>query len=258
MPEVTSYKQGTPNWVDLATTDENAALAFYSALFGWTDESMPMGPDSFYHMESIKGKYVSALYKMGPEQAGMPTRWNTYIAVDNVDEAEKRSTEAGGTTVMPPMDVFDSGRMFMAQDPTGAFIAFWQAKQHIGAYLVNEPGAVIWNELMTSDAQKAAAYYVAVLQVETATMEEMGGYTLIKVDGKEVAGIMTAPPEMGQVPPNWGVYFNTENVDESAKKAESLGGKILRPGSDIPGIGRFAVVQDPQGGVFQLFTRPTA
>src|SRR5215212_5209077 len=117
MSEVTSYKQGTPNWLDLATTDEKGALAFYSALFGWADEPAEMGPDSYYHMQNIRGKSVAALYKMGPEQTGMPTRWNTYIAVDNADEAEKRSTAAGGTTVLPPMDVFDSGRMFMAQDP---------------------------------------------------------------------------------------------------------------------------------------------
>lgn len=258
MPVVTSYKQGTPSWTDLATTDEAGAVAFYTALFGWTDQPAPMGPDQYYHNFSLKGSNVAGMYKQGPEMGDHPPHWATYIAVDNADEAGKRAAEAGGKIVMEPSDVFDFGRMVMVQDPQGAFIAFWQAKNHIGSQIVNEPGTVVWNELRTTDAEAAAAFYSKALNVKASQAPApMDFYRMIEVDGRGVAGIMPILPEMGPMPPHWSVFFAVDDVDQSASKAESLGGKVMAPPQDIPGIGRFAAIQDPQGAVFQIF-KPNA
>ena len=153
MPERTSYAQGTPNWVDLQTTDQDAAKAFYAGLFGWTYDDQPMAEGPVYSMAMLGGHQVAAIAPQPPEMAaaGAPPMWNTYIAVDSVDDAAAKVEAAGGKVAMAPFDVMDAGRMAFVMDPGGAAVALWQANQHIGATLVNEPGAVTWNELITAD-----------------------------------------------------------------------------------------------------------
>src|SRR6202045_5319448 len=160
MPVRTSYAQGTPNWVDIQTTDQAAAKAFYAGLFGWTydDQPMPQGP--VYSMATLGGHLVAAIAPQSPEMAaaGAPPMWNTYLAVDPVDDAVAKVEAAGGQVAMQPFDVMDAGRMAFVMDPSGAAVAFWQANQHIGATLVNEPGTVTWNELISNDPSVTKFY----------------------------------------------------------------------------------------------------
>lgn len=253
MPVVTSYKQGTPCFVDLATTDEAGAIKFYGDLFGWTEEAMPMGPDQYYHMFSLKGSTAAGMYKLSPEMGDHPPYWATYIAVDNADEAGQRATQAGGKQVMDPTDVFDAGRMVMIQDPQEAFVALWQANNHIGSQVVNEPGSVIWNELRTTDSAAAADFYGKVLGVTSQKVPMPGmEYTILNVGDRGVAGVMGITPEMGPMPPHWAVFFAVDDADAMTKKAESLGAKVIMPPQDIPEVGRFAVLQDPQGAFLNI------
>ena len=166
MPERTSYVQGTPNWVDLQTSNQVAAKEFYGELFGWTyvDEPVPQG--GVYSMAYIGDKAVAAISAQGPDMQGIPPMWNTYLAVDDVDASAAKVAGAGGQVAMEPFDVMDAGRMAGVMDPTGAFVLLWQAKNHLGSQLVNEPGTLIWNELMTPDTDKAVAFYQAVLGLE--------------------------------------------------------------------------------------------
>jgi predicted enzyme related to lactoylglutathione lyase len=255
MPEVKRHPQGEPCWAELATSDEKGALKFYSGLFGWKDDAQPMGPGMTYHMQKIEGLTAAALYQMGPEEKGHPPHWRVYFAVTSADETAKKVKAAGGKLMMEPMDVMDAGRMMAAQDPSGAMVAFWQAKRHIGYNVMNEPGAVVWNELLTRDAKKAVPFYKAVLGVEAVTMPMPGmDYTMLKVAGKDVAGIMAMPKEVpAQVPSHWGLYIEVVNADAAVKKAQSLGGKAIMPAQDIPNMGRFATLSDPQGAVFSIF-----
>jgi predicted enzyme related to lactoylglutathione lyase len=124
----------------------------------------------------------------------------------------------------------------------------------IGYRIMQEPGTVVWNELMTTDSKKAAAFYKAVLPADIAKMPGSVDYTLIKVQDQQMAGIFQIMKEMGPMPPHWFVFFTVADVDKSAKKASSLKGKISMPPQDIPNVGRFAVLQDPQGAAFGLFT----
>ncbi len=154
------------------------------------------------------------------------------------------------------MDVFDAGRMAYIQDRQGAMFAVWQPKEHIGVRIKNETGALIWNELMTTDPEDATRFYIGLLGMGSSKMPGPMDYTLLNVGGIDVAGMMAIGEEMGQVPPHWTVYFGVDDADATAKKAESLGGSIIMPAMDIPEIGRFAGLQDPQGAMFSIF-QPT-
>jgi len=255
MPARESYAQGTPSWVDLQTTDQAAAKAFYGGVFGWTYDDQPMDAGAVYSIAKIGDGQVAAIAPQSPElkAAGAPPMWNTYLAVDSVDDATAKVGPAGGTVAMEPFDVMDAGRMSFVLDPGGAPVALWQANQHIGASLVNEPGTVTWNELIT-DNPAAVPFYEQVLGVTTTTME-MGEdkYTMFQVGGKEVAGSM--PPQMAGVPNHWQVYFAVADADAAAAKIKQLGGSVMVEPFDTP-IGKMAVVADPQGAVFSLFQAP--
>jgi predicted enzyme related to lactoylglutathione lyase len=206
-------------------------------------------------MQQIRKLQVCAIAQQSPEEKTqhVPTHWRTYFAVTSADDAAKRVTRAGGKLLMEPFDVFQAGRMAMATDPTGAMFGLWQAKQHVGFQVTGEPGAVAWNELLTTDPAKAAAFYGNVLGVkaEKAAMPGMD-YTMLKAGGKDVAGMMKIMPQMGPIPSNWMVYFQTADVEASVKKAQSLGGKLMLPAQEV-GAGRFAGLLDPQGGAFAVF-----
>ena len=252
MPTRTSYAQGTPNRVDLQTTDQGAAKAFYAGLFGWTYDDQPMPQGQVYSMAMLGGHPVAAIAPQSPElgAAGAPSMWNTYIAVDSVDEAVGKVEAAGGKVAMAPFDVMDAGRMAFVIDPAGAPVALWQAGQHIGASLVNEPGTVTWNELITADPG-AIKFYTDVLGLTTSVMDmgEGGPYTLFEAGGEQIAGSM-APPMPG-IPNHWEVYFGTADADATAAKATELGGSVVAPPFDTP-VGRMAVIGDPQGAVFSI------
>jgi predicted enzyme related to lactoylglutathione lyase len=251
MPVRTSYHQGTPNWVDLQTTDQAAAKAFYADLFGWTYDDQPMPDGPVYSMAKLGEEHVAAIAPQSPElaAAGAPPMWNTYIAVDSVDDTVTKVEAAGGQVAMAPFDVVDAGRMAFVLDPGGAGMALWQAGQHIGASLVNEPGTIAWNELITADSS-AVAFYEQVLGLTTAVMDMGAGqYTLFQAGGEQVGG--TVAPQMPGVPNHWHVYFAVADADAAAAKVAGLGGSILAEPFDTP-VGRIAVVTDPQGAAFSI------
>ncbi|MET3920841.1 VOC family protein [Arthrobacter sp. UYEF20] len=255
MAQVESYKQGTPCWVDLSATDIEAAKTFYSDLFGWELDAMPVGPDLTYYMARLQGRYVAGMMQQMPDMAasGLPSYWASYIAVDDADEAAARANAAGGTLLFPVDEVPNgSGRMFFASDPTGAQVGFWEAGSHIGSGLADEPGAMIWSELQTDDVSRAVPFYEAVTgcSSETGPAGDLGEYTTLLVDGKTVAGAMKQPME--GVPPFWMTYFNVEDVDLAVARAQELGAQVHAPAFDVPGVGRLAVLADPNGAAFSI------
>jgi predicted enzyme related to lactoylglutathione lyase len=247
MPEMTRYANGVPSWVDIGTHDLAGGVTFYSTLFGW--EGQDMGEEAgHYTIVSKAGKQVAAI---SPAQDPGPPRWTTYINVDDIDAIAKKAESAGGTVIVAPMDVMSAGRMAIFADTTGALIAAWQPGDHLGAQLVNEPGAFIWSELATSDLAKSKAFYSEVFGWAWGGSDE---YAEIQVDGRTVGGVMPRPPNMPpETPDNWLVYFGAGDVDADTKKATDLGASVIVEPTDIPGTGRFAVLLDPQGAAFALF-----
>ena len=165
-----TYEPGTFSWAELATTDGDAAKGFYSKVFGWDyDDNEVPGGGGIYSMAQVEGKYVGAIF-----QADGPARWNSYITVDDVGETVEKAREAGATIHADPFDVGDAGKMAVIQDPSGGVFSVWQAKDHIGAQLVNAHGALTWNDLMTYDVDKAAEFYTEVFGWEVAEVDMSG------------------------------------------------------------------------------------
>jgi predicted enzyme related to lactoylglutathione lyase len=255
MQETPEYAPGTFCWVELATIDGEAAKKFYTELFGWTFNDSPIGPGMVYTMLKLDGKDVGALYQMPAEMTsqGMPPHWLSYALVTSADESAAKAKELGGTLMKQPFDVMDVGRMAVVQDPTGAVFAIWQAGTHTGAGVVNVPNSLCWNELATPDTSKAADFYTGLFGWEKNT-RDMGGmsYTSFMNGDRPAGGMYSPTPEMGEIPPNWLAYFAVDDTDAKLAKANQLGATTIAPAMDIPGVGRFAVIQDPQGAVFGI------
>jgi hypothetical protein len=260
MTEMNAYTPGTFCWVELGTTDAKAAKKFYTGLFDWEIVDIPVGPDMIYTMLQVEGKDVAALYEQGePERSqGVPPHWSSYVSVASADESAAKAQSLGGMVLVEPFDVMDSGRMAIVQDPTGAAVELWQPRQHIGARLVNQPNTVCWNELATNDHQKAGEFYTKLFGWQS-QVQDMDGtpYTLF-IDGDQKAGMMQMTEEWGNMPPHWLVYFAVADCDRSAEKAKELGGQVVVPPTDIPQMGRFAIVQDPQGVGFGIIKMSNA
>lgn len=254
MPERTSYPAGTPSYIDLSTTDVDGARSFYNALFGWDYEASPDPEANGYVSITKNGKNVAGMMQQQKEHAdmGMPPAWNSYVTVDDIDAMPDKVTAAGGQVLAPPFDVMTAGRMSVIMDPTGAAVCMWQPKDAIGSELVNEHGALTWNELIDSDVDKAATFYADLFGWETAAMD-MGDftYTLFKNGGKDIAGAM-APPMEG-MPNFWGVYFAVDDCDATVETAKTSGATVLAEPMDTP-PGRMATLMDPQGAAFSVLT----
>lgn len=252
MHTIDKYPDGVFNWVDLSTPDPAGAKAFYSGLFGWDAQDLPIDTGGVYTMMFIDGHSVAGMGEHQPEMKaqGIPAFWTSYVKYDDVDSVAARVEDAGGTLMMPPMDVMDQGRMAMFQDPAGAVVGIWQPGAHQGAGMVNSPNTLVWTELQTTDKEAAKAFYGKVFGWTFA--EDETGYVGCSTDNRMQAGMMEIQESWGPTPPNWAVYFLVEDVGAAASRAEELGGNVIVPKSRMGEMGDFAVIADPQGGVFTV------
>lgn len=254
MQIVTKYPDGVFCWVDLTTPDVEGAKAFYSGLFGWETDNHS---DSGYYVFRLHGYTVAGVGPMSAEAqaGGAPPVWISYVKHDDIDSVAGRVANAGGTIFVPPMDVAagdggTEGRFALLMDPTGATFGVWQPDRHTGAQLVNAPNALVWNELQTRDTAAAEAFYRDVFGWTTAEMSP--GYSVCQVDGRGQAGMIAIQASWGDVPPNWSVYFQVDDVPAAAARAEALGGGVAVPPSDPGQSWQFAVLRDPQGAHFTV------
>jgi uncharacterized protein len=273
MPQRDRYIPGVPCWVDTSQPDPEAAVAFYGGLFGWEfEDMMPPGSEGRYFVARLRGGDVAAV---GSIPAGAPqmASWNTYVWVDSADETVSKAVEAGGKALMEPFDVMDSGRMALVADPEGAAFCVWQARQHRGAQIVNEPGSLNFNGLNTRDAAGARRFYGSVFGWQTLGPE--GGFEMWTLPGygehleegdpemrtriaevgappgfeDVVASLNPIAEDQPDVPAHWGVTFAVDDADAVAAKTAELGGTVVVAPFDAPWV-RMTVITDPQGATF--------
>ena len=250
MPQRKTYAQGTPSWIDISCKDIEATKSFYSALFDWSFEETPTDEGPPYIMIKKGDSEVAGLMKQPPEQEEMPAWWNVYAAVDNVDSTTEKAKAAGAQVLMAPTDIMDAGRMSFIMDPFGAALGLWQSNKHVGATVVNEPGAFTWAEIFAPDTDKVDTFYNEVLGLEKEVLD-MGDepYNAFKAGDRTVAGTM--PPPMEGVPSHWHTYFGTADCAKTVEDAKAAGGTVKAGPFDTP-VGKIAVLQDPQGAVFSV------
>jgi predicted enzyme related to lactoylglutathione lyase len=273
VPERDRYIPGVPCWIDTSQPDPEAAVDFYSGLFGWSfEEAMPPGSEGKYFIARLPGGDVAAVGSI-PEAAPQKAMWSTYVWVDSADDTASRVRAAGGVVVREPFDVLDAGRTAVCTDPEGAAFCVWQAREHRGAGVVNEPGSLNFNDLHTRDADGAKSFYGSVFGWETLGLE--GGFELWTLPGygdflerdnpdlrvgmaelgapkgfeDVVASINPIADDQPDVPAHWGVTFAVADADATAEKAAELGGTVVVPPFDAPWV-RMTVLTDPQGATF--------
>lgn len=257
MGERSSYAPGTFCWSELTSTDQEGSKAFYGALFGWEANDVPVGESATYSMMRLQGRDVAAITGQPQQQrdAGVPSLWNSYVSVASAEQAAARAAELGGNVHAGAFDVMDAGRMAVIQDPQGAYVMVWEARDHHGAGLVNAPGALTWNELQSPDVDASEAFYAGLFGWAYEDAEFMPErYPTIRVGEANNGGIRAAAPGMS---PAWLVYFGARDVEASLARALELGASALAGPIDIQ-IARIAVVRDPQGAVFALYAGPFA
>ncbi|MBK5111555.1 MAG: VOC family protein [Thermoleophilia bacterium] len=256
MSEISSYEAGTPSWVDVASPDIDASVAFYGDLFEWrASEGGDPEETGGYRLFEQDGKAVAGI---GPIQTeGQPPAWTTYISVEDVDATTEKVKAAGGSVLSEPMDVMTAGRMAVLADPGGAVFAIWQAREHIGAGLVNEPVSLTWNELRSRDPEGSKRFYADVFGWNAMPFEQMPGYTIWTLGGTEPGNgkggmiDMAAVDIPAEVPPHWDVAFAVDDADATAAKCTDLGGIVAMGPMDSP-VGRMAMLQDLNGATFTV------
>lgn len=253
MSERTSYEPGVPCWVDVAAPDVEAAVGFYGSLFGWDiPETGDAERTGGYRQALLRGKSVAGLMPL--MQEGQPPAWSSYVAVADADATAAKVKDAGGAVMVEPMDVLELGRMAVFADPQGAVFGAWQAGTFVGAEVVNEAGALVWNELNTRDTAGAKEFYGTVFgwSFEDNEYEGTGTYTSIKSGQDPIGGMLDMTGRVpDEVPPNWLVFFAVEDVDATAEALKGVGGGVALGPVDIV-AGRMAVVADPGGAAFAL------
>ena len=258
MPHVDKHSPGSFCWIELGTTDENAAKAFYTSLFGWSYQDSPMGPGGVYTMFQLDGRTVAAGYGLNPQMRseGVPPHWMLYIATASADATAAKVAQSGGQVAAGPFDVMELGRMAVCKDPAGAHFSIWQAKTHSGLDVTGENGSLCWADLSVPDPDVAAEFYKKVLDWDVSPGQDGSGYLHIKNGEDFIGGVQPAAHRNPNAPPHWLIYFLTNDCDAVNAKAASLGARTLAGPMTLEGVGRIAVIADPQGAIFALYQPP--
>lgn len=245
----TAWPNGTPCWIDYGATDIVAARAFYADLLSWTYSGGE--PEWGGYLTCLAGGLPAA--GMAPAQGpSQPPRWTTYFAVDDADSTAAAIAAAGGAVLMPPDDVGPMGRMAIAADPQGNAFGLWQAGEHTGVRIYNEPGSLVWNEAATDDPPAARKFYGAVFGFRFDQIDGMDGYTTFATDGDPLGGLGGLTPGS---PTGWSTCFSVASTDDAVATVERNGGKVTMAAMDTP-YGRFAVVADRWGASFSVMQAP--
>jgi predicted enzyme related to lactoylglutathione lyase len=241
-------------WYDLMSKDPKASEEFYAKVVGWNYQDYPM-QDFTYRMIAHGENQLGGIMPLKEEEE-TPSHWISYLTVPDVDATVKKAEELGGKSCVPPTDIPEMGRFAVVNDPQGGFFSPFTPSHEMK--IPEGLGTVAWRELITTEPDKARDFYSKLIGWQPENME-IGSdkYTMFKVGDESVAGMVDkAIPEGEDVRPYWIPYFLVESVDEACKTAQENGGQLQVEPTDIPDIGRFAILTDPQGATFAVYSPP--
>lgn len=241
-------------WADMGSTNVEASKKFYTDMFGWTWDDA--GND--YWIAKMGKSMVAGLMKSQCPDG--KSYWSTYLNTADLDTTMATAEKNGATTIVPKTEVGDWGWFSMHKDPTNAMIAFWQNKGDAPteSWTKNETGHMCWTELITNDIDRSGSFYCNTLKYTPENMnmgEGAPAYTMFKMGDTQAAGMMAIQKEWGEVPPHWMNYIQVDSITASSAKATKLGAKICKECTEIPGMGWFSIMTDPQGGTISMFSK---
>lgn len=247
MPEK-QFRPGYVVWRELVTSDVEASKRFYGELFNWTIDAVPMGPVTYYMLKSGE-RPVGGM--VNPGQPGVPTHWMSYVSSQEVDEAAKRATKAGGEVLAGP-DTMGPGRFAILRDPSGAAIALWHAQDGDGE-APGKPGRgeFCWDELATASAVKVEAFYRDVFGWTIGAFDPQGLIQVWKKGDAVLGGLNTQIPP--GTPAHWMNYVVVDELGAARERGRKLGATVLVDDVPVADFGRIAILRDAQGGVIGLF-----
>lgn len=256
MPGPEDLVPGAPAWVDLATTDVDAASAFYSWLFGWQIEDTA---DEYggYRLFTSDGRRVAGI---GPrtDEDPAPPHWTVFLLTFNAATTGELVAAAGGTVLFEPMAIPEMGVMGMAVDATGAEVGYWQPGGMEGFDAFGEPGTAVWFELAASDFDAAERFYAHAFDWSVTLGDGEPRTATFRRGERSFAGIVDASATLGpDVSPSWRVAFGVTDVDEAVERAVAAGATLSMPPLDTPS-GRSAGLVDPTGAPVLIASLTTA
>lgn len=241
---------GTPTWIDLMAPDIEAARSFYRTLFGWEYD---IGPAEYggYSNARVGERVAAGIGGPMPDAPPAPSAWSLYFATEHIEADVARAVELGAKVHVPPMAIAPFGSMAMLEDPTGAVFGFWQAGEHKGSQITDEPGSAAWYELYSPDAKRARDFYTALLGTTADPMPGDMEYYVLKRGEQQLCGVMQIDPAWGGFQPQWMTYFGVADADAAVAATTANGGKAMSPVEPTP-FGRMAALQDPAGAQFKI------
>jgi predicted enzyme related to lactoylglutathione lyase len=260
-PETPKATPGRIVWHELNSRDFAQSVTFYSEFFGWRIVETEMGPGRMLHMIH-NGEHV--IGSMLPQDAGDPSppHWIAFVEVEDIEDTVASAVALGGSAPVPSMEVPGAGRFAILKDPQGGLFAAWWGQGGGGGEDPEVPplGTFGWNELVTTDAPAARAFYASLFEWQPIPMNPSAPdeYTLfVRKDERCEAAMMPIPADVQDPCSAWIPYVVVADTDEAVARAKELGAKLHLPPKDTPG-GRIAVLQDPGGATFAVYAAPQA
>jgi predicted enzyme related to lactoylglutathione lyase len=245
--KIHTYRPGVPYWAGLTSADPAAARAFYRALLGWRFTNVDPANANGAVIGSLGGTPVAVIERAGD---GQPSRWTSYLYVDDIEQTLGRIIAEGGRLVRPPRAA-GGRRVATFTDAAGVVLGLFELGS-AQPTVVGEPGALIWGELITDDVEASAAFYGAVFGWQLSSPEGPVNRRVWRVGGQRIGGLLPRPEAMApEVPVYWDTWFGSADPDGAARLAPELGGTVLMGPVDTE-HGRISVLTDPSGAVFSV------
>jgi predicted enzyme related to lactoylglutathione lyase len=244
---------GAVTWVDLSTPDVSSAVSFYRELLGWADVEESDTPMGKYYIGKVGERQAGGLMGQGPEMAGSPAMWTTFIYADDIEATVAKVERAGGTVLEKPFDIPGGAQVAVVADPTGAMFGVFAGPEIEGEFYSQDPGRVCWVELLTRDLAAEEVFYADLFGWRAET-DDSGDtpYTVFKLGEEMVAGMILMPEMVpAEAPSHWAAYFTVADCSAAEARVAELGGQVLVPTMAID-MGKFAVLADPQGATFNI------
>lgn len=253
-------KVGDFCWAELYANNIDKSLQFYTDLFNWNIESLPVGQDISYKLIKINDNAVAGGIRINEamKKGGVPPHWNSFVLVEDIHESVALAKKLGGAIMRDAFDIPNKGKMAVIVDPTGASFSLWEPlmsdKDNQQSVSKSTSGNIGWNELITNDLDRANQFYCDLFKWTPKRKEFLPNETYITFMNKEspVAGMLKPVTHRNNPGPRWSLYFTTNDLDDCINKAKKLGGHLCYDPVSFPDIGRFTTIRDPDGVFFSV------